>query len=157
MRQRDVIAIADSSFGGVGWDHAMARVVVQQPRQEIVGFGFGVISVGPLIGELLLDCIKSCLSMIAGCSPGRISPLYLTSLSFPNTDTLFTCSEPETSRRCIHAGCKEEATRGAPKDHPSMDEAFKGQATVNQRNFRFRQDGSAAERERVRSQSPQSA
>jgi hypothetical protein len=27
MRQRDVIAIANSSFGGVGWDHAMARIV----------------------------------------------------------------------------------------------------------------------------------
>jgi len=24
----------------------------------MVGFGFGVISVGPLIGELLLNCIK---------------------------------------------------------------------------------------------------
>ena len=36
----------------------MARIVVQQARQEMVGFGFGVISVGPLIGELLLNCIK---------------------------------------------------------------------------------------------------
>ena len=58
MRQRDVIAIANSSFGGVGWNHAVARIVVQQARQEMVGFGFGVISVGPLIGELLLNCIK---------------------------------------------------------------------------------------------------
>src|SRR4030081_2087944 len=58
MRERDVIAIADSSFGGVGRDHAVARIVVQQARQEMVGFGFGVISVGPLIAELLLNCIK---------------------------------------------------------------------------------------------------
>jgi hypothetical protein len=65
-------------------------------------------------------------------------------------------SEPEspTSRRCTHAGCNEEATRDAPKDHPPMDEAFKGQATVHQRNLRFRQDGCTAERERIRSQSP---
>jgi hypothetical protein len=52
------MAIADSSFSGVGWDHAVARIVVQQADQEMVGFGFGVISVGPLIGELLLNCIK---------------------------------------------------------------------------------------------------
>src|SRR5258706_11476401 len=58
VRQRDVIAIANSTFGGVGWDHAVAGIVVQQARQEMVGFGFGVISVGPLIGELLLNCIK---------------------------------------------------------------------------------------------------
>src|SRR6266849_5624927 len=58
MRQRGVIAVADSSFGGVGGDHAVARIVVQQARQEVVGFGFGVISMGPLIGELLLNCIK---------------------------------------------------------------------------------------------------
>src|SRR5258708_22134518 len=58
MRQRDVIAVANSSFGGVGWDHAVARVVVQQAGQEMVGFGFTVISVGPLIGEFLLNCIK---------------------------------------------------------------------------------------------------
>src|SRR5712671_1267244 len=58
MRQRGVIAIADSSFGGMGWDHAVAGIVVQQARQEMVGFGFGVISVGPLIGKLLLNCIK---------------------------------------------------------------------------------------------------
>src|SRR5260370_32060754 len=51
MRQRDVIAIPDSSFGSVRWDHPVARIVVQQARQEMVGFGFGVISVGPLIGE----------------------------------------------------------------------------------------------------------
>src|SRR4029077_19617942 len=29
MRQRDVIAIADSSFGGWGRDHPVARIVVQ--------------------------------------------------------------------------------------------------------------------------------
>ena len=58
MRQRDVIAITDSSFGGVGWDHAVARIVVQQARQEMVGFGFGVIPVRPLIGKFLLNCIK---------------------------------------------------------------------------------------------------
>jgi len=34
------------------------RIVVQQPGQEMFGFGFGVISVRPLIGELLLNCIK---------------------------------------------------------------------------------------------------
>jgi hypothetical protein len=46
-------------------------------------------------------------------------------------------SEPEllTSRSRTHAGCNEEATRGAPKDHPPMDEAFKGQATVHRRDF----------------------
>jgi len=32
MRQRGVIPIADSSFAGVGWDHAVARIVVQQSR-----------------------------------------------------------------------------------------------------------------------------
>src|SRR6202158_4357907 len=48
MRQRNVIAIANSSFGGVRWDSAVSRIVVQQSRQEMVGFGFGVISVGPL-------------------------------------------------------------------------------------------------------------
>jgi hypothetical protein len=58
MRQRDVIAIADSSFGGVGRDHAVPRIVVQQAGQEMVGFGFGVISVRPSVGELLLNCIK---------------------------------------------------------------------------------------------------
>src|SRR6266436_7044756 len=57
-RQRSVIAIADSIFGGVGRNHAVAGIVEQQPRQEMVGFAFGVISVGPLIGELLLNCIK---------------------------------------------------------------------------------------------------
>jgi hypothetical protein len=45
MRQGDIIAIADSGFGGVGRDHAVARIVVQQPGQEMVGFGFNVISV----------------------------------------------------------------------------------------------------------------
>jgi hypothetical protein len=39
---------------------------------------------------------------------------------------------------------------------PAMDEAFKGQATVHRRDFRFRQDRGAAEQERIRSQSPQS-
>src|SRR5258707_12355390 len=58
VRQRGVIAIADSSFGGVGWDHAVTGIVVQQPRKEMVGFGLGMISVRPLIGELLLDSIK---------------------------------------------------------------------------------------------------
>jgi hypothetical protein len=58
MRQRDVIAIADSSFSGVGRDHAVAGIVEQQASQEMVGFGFGVTSVGPLIAELLLNCIK---------------------------------------------------------------------------------------------------
>src|ERR1700730_14644489 len=58
LRQRDVIAIANPSLGGVGRDHAVSRIVVQQAGQEMVGFGFGVISVGPLIGELLLNCIK---------------------------------------------------------------------------------------------------
>src|ERR1700687_3045263 len=58
MRQRDIIAIADSSFGGVSWDHAVARIVIQQAGQEMVRFGFGVISVRPLLGELLLNCIK---------------------------------------------------------------------------------------------------
>ncbi len=62
--------------------------------------------------------------------------------------------QPPGSR--THAGCNEEATRGAPKDHPPMDEAFKGQATVHRRDFRLRQDRGAAERERIRSQSPQS-
>src|SRR5437762_5200571 len=28
MRQRDVIAIADASLGGVGWNHAVAGIVV---------------------------------------------------------------------------------------------------------------------------------
>src|SRR5260370_1565517 len=28
IRQRDIIAIANSSFGGVGWDHAVAGIVV---------------------------------------------------------------------------------------------------------------------------------
>src|ERR1700688_4587922 len=50
MRQRDIIAIAYSSFGGMRWDHAVARIVVQQARQEMVGFGFGMIPVRPLIG-----------------------------------------------------------------------------------------------------------
>jgi hypothetical protein len=36
----------------------VARIVVQQARQKMVGFGFGVISMGPLIGESLLNCIK---------------------------------------------------------------------------------------------------
>jgi hypothetical protein len=38
MRQRGVIAIANSSFGGMGWDHAVAGIVEQEPRQEMVGF-----------------------------------------------------------------------------------------------------------------------
>jgi hypothetical protein len=42
----------------MGGDHAVPRIVVQQAGQEMVGFGFGVISVRPLIGELLLNCIK---------------------------------------------------------------------------------------------------
>jgi hypothetical protein len=43
--------------------------------------------------------------------------------------------QPPGSR--THVGCNEEATRGAPKDHPPMDEAFKGQATVHRRDFRL--------------------
>src|SRR6266849_8247322 len=69
-----------------------------------------------------------------------------------------TAPKPEfpTSRSRTHARCIEEATRGAPKDHPPMDEAFKGQATVQRRDFRLCQDRGAAERERIRSQSPRS-
>src|SRR5260221_13654480 len=58
MGQRDVIPIADSGFGGVGWDHAVASIVVEEAGQEMVGFGFSAISVRPLIGELLLNCVK---------------------------------------------------------------------------------------------------
>jgi len=65
-------------------------------------------------------------------------------------------SEFPTSRSRTHARYIEEATRGAPKDHPPVDEAFKGQATVHRRDFRLRQDRGAAERGRIRPQSPQS-
>jgi hypothetical protein len=56
--QRDVIAIAYADFGGVARHHAVPHIVVQQPGQEMFGFGFGVISMRPLIGVLLLNCIK---------------------------------------------------------------------------------------------------
>jgi hypothetical protein len=64
--------------------------------------------------------------------------------------------EFSTSRSRTHARCIEETTRRAPKDHPPVDEAFKGQATVHRRDFRLRQDRGAAERGRIRPQSPQS-
>jgi hypothetical protein len=73
-------------------------------------------------------------------------------------EDILTAPKPEfpTSRSRTHARCIEEATRGAPKDHPPVDEAFKGQATVHRRDFRLRQDRGAAERGRIRPQSPQS-
>ena len=37
VRQRDVIAIADAGFGGVGRHHAMAGIVEQQSGQQMVG------------------------------------------------------------------------------------------------------------------------
>jgi hypothetical protein len=52
---------------------AVARIVVQQPGQEMVGFGFGVISVRPLVGELLLNCIDNCL--ISGDNDGCYLPM----------------------------------------------------------------------------------
>src|SRR5260221_9291581 len=55
MRQRDEIAIANSSFGGVGRDHAVPHTVVQQAGQEGVGFGVRVISVRPLVAGLALS------------------------------------------------------------------------------------------------------
>jgi len=33
-----MLAIANSSFGGMGWDHAVAGIVEQESRQEMVGF-----------------------------------------------------------------------------------------------------------------------
>src|SRR3954447_1950537 len=58
MRQRGVVAVPDSGFTGVRWDHAVARVIIQQPCQEMMGFGLSVISVRPLSRELLLNCLK---------------------------------------------------------------------------------------------------
>src|SRR2546430_15331783 len=37
-RRRNVIAIADASFGRVGWNHAMPGIVEQQSCQQVVGF-----------------------------------------------------------------------------------------------------------------------
>jgi hypothetical protein len=49
---------ADERGAFSSWDHAVAGIVEQEAGQEMVGFGFGVISVRPLIGELLLNSIK---------------------------------------------------------------------------------------------------
>src|SRR5713101_5322094 len=56
--RRYVIAIADASFCGVGWVHAMAGIVEQQSCQQVVGFVADEGSVGPLGEGFLPDCIK---------------------------------------------------------------------------------------------------
>jgi len=59
MRQRDVIAIANSSFGGVGWNHAVASIVVYSRPEGDGWIGFGVDFGGTNDRcELLLKCIK---------------------------------------------------------------------------------------------------
>src|SRR6266404_8865919 len=56
--RRYIVAIADASFCGVGWDHAIAGVVEQQSRQQVVGFVADEGSVGPLGEGFLPDCVK---------------------------------------------------------------------------------------------------
>src|SRR5947207_4656523 len=51
----------------------------------------------------------------------------------------------------------EEATPGAPKDHPPVDSASERQATVRGTDCRLCQDGRAAERGRIRPQPSRSA
>ena len=58
----------------------MAGVVEQQSGQQMVGFVAYDGAVGPLVvSDFCRTASNSARSMIAGCSPGRISSLYLTS------------------------------------------------------------------------------
>src|SRR5713101_8180538 len=57
-RRRHVIAIADASFGRVGWNHAMPGIVKQQSCQQVVGFVAYDGAVGPLGKGFLPDRLK---------------------------------------------------------------------------------------------------
>src|SRR6266404_2198958 len=57
-RRRHVVAIADASFCGVGWDHAVAGVVEQQSCQQVVGLVAYDGAVGPLGERFLPGCVK---------------------------------------------------------------------------------------------------
>ena len=57
----------------------MAGIVKQQPGQKMIGFVAHDGAVRPLVEGFLPDRIKQRGSMIGGCSPGKISFLYLTS------------------------------------------------------------------------------
>ena len=58
VRKRDVIAIADARFGGVGRNHAMTDIVEQKSGQQMVARVPRRGSSSPMIRELLLDRIK---------------------------------------------------------------------------------------------------
>src|SRR5712672_2226443 len=57
-RRRHVIAIADASFGRVGWNNAMPGIVEQQSCQQVVGFVAYNGAVGPLGKGFLPDRLK---------------------------------------------------------------------------------------------------
>src|SRR5258705_13662966 len=57
-RRRHVVAIADASFRGVGWDRTMAGIIEQQPWQQVVGFVAYDSAVGPLGERFLSDRVK---------------------------------------------------------------------------------------------------
>src|SRR6266478_6469652 len=57
-RRRDVVAIADASFRGVGWNHTMAGIIEQQPCQQIVRLATYDGAVGPLGEGFLSDRVK---------------------------------------------------------------------------------------------------
>ena len=56
--RRRIIAIPNASFGGVGWNHAMAGIVKQQSRQQLVGLVAHNGAVGPLGEGFMSDRLK---------------------------------------------------------------------------------------------------
>src|SRR5882757_9102010 len=58
--RRYIVAIADASFCGVGWNHAMSGIVKQQTRQQVVRLVPYNGAVGPLGKGFLPDRVKQC-------------------------------------------------------------------------------------------------
>src|SRR5438874_12517913 len=56
--KRDVIAIANAGLGGVGRNHAMAGVIEQESRQQMIARVPRRGPSSPLVREFLLDRIK---------------------------------------------------------------------------------------------------
>src|ERR1700736_4143955 len=57
-RRRRIVAIADTGFGGMGWNHAMPGIVKQQSCQQVVRFVAHDGAVGPLGNGFLEDRLK---------------------------------------------------------------------------------------------------
>src|SRR5437899_10201032 len=77
--RRKVIAILDPSVAHMAWGHSVAPVVIDAADQY--GFGSDRATVWLLRCSLSLACTasKSSRSRMAGCSPGKTSPLNTTS------------------------------------------------------------------------------